>query len=346
MRTAIAYVTDAYGYELVRHSAVSVMLTQGARHDVHVFCNGFLPAADDMLRTAAERAGVRLRFNPIDDIDPGAIRFGGHITRTCLLKLDAIDALCDSYDRVLYLDGDVLVFRDLALDQIAMDGHPIAAVHDIAECGGITDPAFHANCARTGRSPNYFNAGVMVVDCRDWRAVPGLRNRYHALLRAHAEACDYKAACTTSEQCAFNILFERNWKRLPVTFNLQSCAMFSERWDAAAVRHYVGSRKFLPARPWRTDARDRAMLNRVRAELGLPSVGRPGFAAAYALNRLRNRAMVRSVTAALAEIEVMASRCDVPPPVPLAADAPSRRPLAGAAAEGACCGPAGDWETV
>lgn len=337
MRTAIAYVTDARGYELVRHSAVSVMLTQGARHDVHIFCNGFLPAADDTLHAAAERAGVTLRCSPIDDIDPGAIRFGSHITRTSLLKLDAIDALCDSYDRILYLDGDVLVFRDLALGEIAMDGHPVAAVHDIAECGGITDPEFRANCARTGRSPDYFNVGVMVVDCRGWRAAPGLHRRYHDLLRAHAEACDYKAACTTSEQCAFNILFERNWKRLPVTFNLQSCAMFSERWSSAAVRHYVGSRKFLPARPWRTDARDLGMLERVRIELGLPAVGRPGTAAAYALNRLRNRATVRTVTAALADIELMASRRDEPSAMPPAADATSSPTIAEAATAGACC---------
>lgn len=331
MRTTIAYVTDARGYELVRHSAASVLLTQRTPHDLHVFCNGFMPAADDTLRAAAERAGVLLRFNPIDDIDPGAIRFGSHITRTSLLKLDAIDALCDSYDRILYLDGDVLVFRDLALGEIDLGAHPIAAAHDIAECGGITDADFRANCTRTGRSPNYFNVGVMVVDCRGWRAERGLRERYHALLRAHAETCDYKAGCTTSEQCAFNILFERNWKRLPQTFNMQSCAMFGERWSAAAVRHYVGSRKFLPARPWRTDARDHALLDRIRAELGLPPVGRPGRTAAYALNRLRNRAMVRTVTDALAEIELMASRCDTPPSSP---------PRAEAVMAGACSGAA------
>ncbi len=307
MSTAIVYVTDHKGYELTRHSAASVLLTQASRHDIHIFCNGFLPGAGDTLGTLAENTGVRLEFHSIEGIQaPPELR--SHITPTTLLKFDTIDRMCNEYARVLYMDGDILVFRDLALDDVSLDGNIVGAVYDIAECGGMTDPQFHINCATSGRSPHYFNAGLMLADCALWRTTSGLRAQYYALLDAHAESCDYYADCVTSDQCVFNRIFERGWKRLPLGFNTQGCALFTEHWDYASVRHYVGPRKFLPVRRWRTDARDLDLLKRVRSSLQLPRLHGAGSGIAYELNRLRNHRLVHAANEAIARVEMMAAQ--------------------------------------
>jgi hypothetical protein len=148
----------------------------------------------------------------------------------------------------------------------------------------------------------------MLSDCRIWCKQPWLRPLYDYHLKAHAISCDYKLNCVTTDQCVFNRVFEYTWKRLPLSFNLQGCALFTEHWEHAPVRHYVGPRKFLPVRRWRTDNRDLSLLTEIRASLQLPKPRGLGSGIAYELNRLRNRTLIRSVNQALMRVEMMACR--------------------------------------
>jgi hypothetical protein len=56
---------------------------------------------------------------------------------------------------------------------------------------------------------------------------------------------------------------------LPVGYNMQASAKFTAAWQTAPVRHYCGSRKFIPVSLFRNDGRDVGYINEIRRRLGL-----------------------------------------------------------------------------
>jgi lipopolysaccharide biosynthesis glycosyltransferase len=202
------------------------------------------------------------------------------------------------------LDSDVLVFSNINLGKIAFHGFPIAAVYDIAEMGGFTDPKFNENVRRNGISAHYFNSGVMAFDSKLWKDVD-LKYSYDSEVDKHFDHCDYKRFCTTADQCVFNKIFSDNWRRLPLSLNMQACAMFCERWADAPIRHYVGARKFFPVRSGRNDARDLAAINDARALLELEPVGLPSPEISYRINKARHAAWSKKVSAVMESLELM-----------------------------------------
>jgi hypothetical protein len=84
---------------------------------------------------------------------------------------------------------------------------------------------------------------------------------------------------------------------------MQACAKFTDRWKDAAVRHYQGDNKFLPARPWRTDSREIFLMRRVREALGYSDPWRLPLSMIFRLNRLRNRRNAERTDKAIAHLE-------------------------------------------
>jgi lipopolysaccharide biosynthesis glycosyltransferase len=301
MRSAVVYVIDEKGYDLARHAATSFILTQSSFQDAYLFCHNFLPNPSDRLIEVGREHGVRVHLNPIDN--PHTETTHGQITKTHFLKMEAVDRIAQSYDRVLYVDNDLLFFEEIFLEKINLEGLPVGAVYDIAETGCLTNPDFIKNCRQKNRSPHYFNSGLMLFDCSKWN--PELKGKFLQFSIEHKSNCDYRNGCNLNDQCSFNRLFENNWKRLPLNFNVQGCAKFSGRWDRAPVRHYQGPRKFLPVRPWRNDARDMRLIKGIRVALGYHDFWYPPSSILFGLNAFKRRAWVRKVNKAIGIVELM-----------------------------------------
>jgi len=306
MRSAVVYVIDEKGYELARHAAASFILTQTDVPDVHVFCHNFLPSPSDSLIRVGQENGVRVHIESINEPNADGMDTFGHITKTAFLKFEAIDRVSDAYDRVLYVDHDILFFENIFLEQINLKGLPIGAVYDIADIGGLTDPDFLQNCRQNNRSAHYFNSGFMLFDCSQWNHE--LKGKYLQLSKEHRLNCDYKRKCISNDQCSFNRLFENNWKRLPLNFNMQACTKFTPRWARASVRHYQGPSKFLPIRPWRNDARDFRLIRRIRKALGDNDLWYPPLNILFGLNAIRRKAWVKRANENMALAELMSSK--------------------------------------
>lgn len=306
MRNAAVYVTDQNGYELTRHAAASLILSQRDIPDVHIFCHRFAPDQTDRLIELGRENSVRVHLETIEDtrfIDKGP---KGRIPTTVFLKLSVVERLIPMYDRILYVDYDILFLNAIDIANITFDGHPVAAVYDLAHIGGRLEPNFAECCREHGLSEHYFNAGFMLFDCARWDS--RFTDTYQELVNAHQTSCGYtKGKCTTNDQCVFNMLFSDRWKKLPIHWNMQSCAKFTNQWTGAAVRHYQGAHKFLPARPWRNDARDTALLNQIRDALGyqdrLPALS----SVLFPLNRIRKNREARWANTTIAQAEEMTS---------------------------------------
>lgn len=286
MSVCFAYVTDERGYDLATLSALSLGLSQPRPCHIRIFCHKFMPKAGGRFQAAAERLGIRLSFAPIEDAAAEQHQTHGHVTTPTLLKLRAVENLVATFDRVVFLDNDVLVFEDLKIEAIDFGRHPIAAVADmdLSETGVLR----HADPSEPAHVGGYFNAGFMIFDQANWGHA--FLAAYEAALDAHDHGCTYKIDCTSIDQCALNTVFEDNWLELPARYNMQAGAKFTPSWKTASVRHYCGPRKYVPLSLFRSDLRDVRYLNTIHRLMGRPT---SPFGAVYeafnALNRVRNR---------------------------------------------------------
>jgi lipopolysaccharide biosynthesis glycosyltransferase len=272
MTSAFVYVTDKNGYELLQHSAMSLVLSQPTACSIHVYCYKFMPDPSDKFGATLTAFGANVTFRQINNPEIEAHSTFGHVTTPTLLKLSAVTELIEHYDRVIYLDNDVLVFGDLKIGSIVFGNSPVAAVidMDLSETGALRNTKWSDAAAESFDVGDYFNAGFMIFASENWRGA-SFPADYSKALSQHDIACLYKVDCTSIDQCALNYTFRKAWLKLPVTYNMQAGAKFTGAWKDAAVRHYCGRRKFLPITAFRNDRRDVRYLSNIRRNLGRPA---------------------------------------------------------------------------
>jgi lipopolysaccharide biosynthesis glycosyltransferase len=148
------------------------------------------------------------------------------------------------YDRVLYLDSDVLAVGPVApIFDLDLGGKPIGAVEDVQSIkrpNGLRREAEYFR--QLGLKPHsaYFNSGVLLMD---WKAVLSgnrLRNCIKTGLRIRASGVVQKFA----DQDILNIEFENDWVALSIKYNVLWYHAPHLRMPTV-FRHFAGSLK-----PW------------------------------------------------------------------------------------------------
>lgn len=202
------------------------------------------------------------------------------------LRLGLAEVLAD-LDRVIYLDADTVVCRDISeLYDTAMDGRPLAAVPDynlfhfelhnpipIRDRFGASLLYLKEELGIEYRSAdNYFNSGVMLLDLAAWRRLR-LAEACRAFIRGRR--------LQWPDQDALNVVVGSDYVALDARWNTMAAALenmtapmtpaqaaLRERWSADPwIVHYTGTRKpwlFSPRpvphgdRFWRVAAKSRA----------------------------------------------------------------------------------------
>ena len=153
--------------------------------------------------------GARADLLPVD-FDLFNRQLAAHLTPTTYYRLLLPKVLAPEIDRVIYLDCDVLVERDLKqLWSTSLDGAALAAV---------ADPNFVSwSTLGIDASSGYFNAGVLLLDLASIRA----SRAFPAVLDF---ALQHPEALTWADQCALNKIFVGHWKELGKEWNYQHAA--------------------------------------------------------------------------------------------------------------------------
>lgn len=297
MRVAYVYVADRKGFLLAQYAAMSAALSQPAGRDYHLFCHRFAPGPEgDAFAAAIAGAGGRLHLHPIEDATLERIPTTGHVSSAALLRIAAVGEVATTADRVVYLDTDTLVFEDLEIEQLDLEGRSIGAVldMDLSATGAFRDEARQGFRDPAMRS-RFFNSGMMVFESQRWRHEAFLE-RFAQALAEQEHGCRYKLDCPPNDQCASNILFADDWTPLPFTYNFQASGKFTPGWQTAKVRHYCGPAKFIPVAMRRNDARDLAVIGDIGRRLGRPVPSLVSLhTVAFRLNALRNRRYARQM---------------------------------------------------
>lgn len=198
--------------------------------------------SDEALALPPSLAALGLRLvtlgadNPFLDI-PNPSRHG-HST---YLRLLVPQHLGQSYDRILYLDSDILLHGG-GLDRLMradLHGRAIGAVRDHQQW---RNPARQvAEFRRMGLpQAGYFNAGVLLIDVARFAAKEVLP-RAIALMRGKPEVL------LRHDQSLLNLLLRDDWAELSPVWNWQYTSA-SRHFAALAeprLLHFIGSRK-----PW------------------------------------------------------------------------------------------------
>ena len=181
MRTIqIALATDSAYLRLALTAMDSAIRRASRPVTVHFLGDGLTSAARRALETVCRAtAGTRLVYHDVSDILPASYASHLHSSRTVLARLH-IPHLAEG--RVLYIDSDTLTLCDVApLFDMDLRGNPIGAVRDF----GLLDDVLrkHINMYRLKVMTDlmdpqpvhdYFNSGVLLMDCNTIRSDPKL----------------------------------------------------------------------------------------------------------------------------------------------------------------------------
>jgi len=226
----------------------------------HVFCQ---PSPE---RAKLERslAGlpVELEWHQPDDglhALPAASRV---MHRMSFQRIFAVRELAERHDRLIYLDGDLLVRSSLReLWDVSLVGKPLGAVLDPlvpwVSCS-LGPPAWIE--LGLPREMPYFNGGVMVIDAQEWM-------RRELTQRCVAQLERFPSTLRFYDQDALNLVVAGDWTSIDMRWNVSTALLGTNaevlvvvapdeldraRLDPGIV-HFTGKNPWDPAsnHPWK-----------------------------------------------------------------------------------------------
>jgi lipopolysaccharide biosynthesis glycosyltransferase len=217
----------------------------GLRLRTFLITNGVSQDARAGLDRVATASGRRIEWQQLDDRVFRRARISDHVSIATYFRVLIPDILPDDVDKVLFLDSDIIVrgsIREL-YDQ-SVDAYTHAAVENPL----ATEQAERLGIA--GRS--YFNAGVLLLNLRRWRA-ERISEQVLDYINANGERLMWW------DQDALNATLHGRWRACRPIWNAQeafykphsAADLGVTTADLAEVRsnprivHFTGSRK-----PW------------------------------------------------------------------------------------------------
>lgn len=185
---------------------------QSGLYEIFIFSHGF---SEDMKRKIAgslPQASFSIEWLPVD-LSPFA-RFSTlrHISTTTYARLLIAKLLPEGIDRVLYLDGDILVLSDLGrIWEEDLEGAVLGAVLDERVTTHIKMQNEPWSLRGLPRVREYFNAGVLLIDLVQWRQ--------EALGEKALEYLEQHPHTPYSDQDALNVACDGLWKKLDRRWN-------------------------------------------------------------------------------------------------------------------------------
>jgi lipopolysaccharide biosynthesis glycosyltransferase len=149
-------------------------------------------------------------------IDKQGIAFPqiGYVTFASYVRLFSFSALADTYDRILYLDSDILI-ENAGLSELLsinlLDGHAVGAVRDRPQqldMGKLPDDAVNMGIPYFP----YFNSGMLLVDTQRWQD-QNILPRILDMIRENSHAF------THNDQSALNLVLRGSWSELSWKWN-------------------------------------------------------------------------------------------------------------------------------
>jgi lipopolysaccharide biosynthesis glycosyltransferase len=206
---------------------------------VHVLSNQFSAGLRGQVEASLPEGSAMVEWMSVDLGRFSRFPTLPHISSATYARFLIPDLFPPEVTRVLYLDADMLVLDDLKpVWETQLAGKPLGAVRDIMDAilkGG--EPGWDD----VARVPDYFNAGVLLMDLSVWRTEQ-VSERAMEYLVAHPNT-------RMSDQDALNVACTGRWHELPARWNT-ACHLIGDLGSVPAserpgIAHFITFRK-----PW------------------------------------------------------------------------------------------------
>jgi lipopolysaccharide biosynthesis glycosyltransferase len=199
---------------------------------------------DRIAALACRFSNVNLAFQPFDFDRYRHFRTDNHISHASYLRIFLPEILPESVEKVLYLDCDLVVRRDIApLWARELGPEVLAAAHN---------PFFvRQDDLEMPPGADYFNAGVLLINLKRWRQLDGTAQLVRFIEAHHDHLWAH-------DQDALNAVFCGQISELAPQWNFQTSMLWCE--PEALSLNYAGFRKLLedpaivhyttPSKPW------------------------------------------------------------------------------------------------
>lgn len=188
---------------------------QGEVVNVHVLDGGLTDKSKAQLSEIAQKYAQSIVYYKMDDglfIDfpIGNANQACHIhSMATYYRLYMTKILPVELDKIIYLDGDLLVLDSLkGLWNTNLDGYALAAVPD-----PFNNKVDHYNTLKYPMELGYFNAGVLLVNLKYWRENNVLPD-FLKLIKKHPERL------VSHDQDVLNYIFRNKKLVLPLKYNM------------------------------------------------------------------------------------------------------------------------------
>jgi lipopolysaccharide biosynthesis glycosyltransferase len=226
--------------DVVRKAALS----REPAFDIMVFVPG--GDVDGTHRAWAGERAIALRH----DIDISSVRgiaiLQSRLSAATLVKLLLPEHLAGRYDKILYLDADLVIEGDVgALFRLDMGKRAVAAVPSGRVWADVTEEKkdwWLAHFRALGMTPpyGYFNSGVLLIDLASWNREQ-LTRRTLEFIRKNADIC------FLPDEDALNAVLDGDLIELSPIWNARPTGPLSFSTDEVrpVIVHYAG-----PLKPW------------------------------------------------------------------------------------------------
>lgn len=232
------------------HAAVVIASVIAHATDVNLRVLMLHTGVERDLQERVEQAapGAQFVWREIGDADVPAMAQREHFSRAILFRLGIEAHAPADWRRVLYLDADVIVNRDVReLWRTDLGIAPIGAAIDCY----VDASAFAERWSLPRERAAYFNSGVLLIDLERVRAE-------RLFSRAIRFCADHMDEIYLADQDALNAVTWGRWARLPNAWNVQrhmAIPSLIEQTPAdrqlggeqPAIIHFTG-----PEKPWTT----------------------------------------------------------------------------------------------
>jgi lipopolysaccharide biosynthesis glycosyltransferase len=200
-----------------RVTAHSLRRSRAARTPVtwHVFEPDLSPDDKAAIESGLDGSSIDIVWHHYAKDSLARLPLWGRAVPSMYERLLAPDALPDTLERAIYLDGDLLVLDAVdVLWTTDLDGLIIGAVQD-AVIPRVSSPLGLRHYRELGCRPEdpYFNAGVLVVDLEAWR-------RQQVGPKALQYLQRYERSINLADQDALNAVLHNRWKPLEDRWNV------------------------------------------------------------------------------------------------------------------------------
>lgn len=189
----------------------------------HVIADqSFSDASRQALSDIIKKYDKEIRFYQIDPSIFASFPIGRkdqpiHITLAAYYRLYLTELLPKELNKVLYLDGDIIVRGSLKdLWNTDIENYAVGVIPDLHE-GSISN----YNRLRYSPTLGYFNSGVLLINLQYWRE-NNILNDFLSYAKENYKALKFH------DQDILNFIFRNQKLRLPIKYNLQNEMLFKE----------------------------------------------------------------------------------------------------------------------